>query len=121
MASVRPSLEPRSELESLKEKAAETSPTTHYCPLAHPQPGSIGHLLPNIDARIVDPVTFKDVKDGEEGELWIRGPNVMLGYVNRPDATAEAIVEGDWLRTGDVAYVRDNFFFITCVVTVLPS
>jgi long-subunit acyl-CoA synthetase (AMP-forming) len=68
-----------------------------------------------MEARIVDPITLKDVPDGQEGELWLRGPNVMLGYANRPDATAETIVEDRWLRTGDVAYVKNNFFFITCV------
>jgi long-subunit acyl-CoA synthetase (AMP-forming) len=68
-----------------------------------------------MKARIVDPITLKDAEEGQEGELWISGPNVMLGYVNRPDATAETIVEDGWLRTGDVAFVRDDFFFITCV------
>ncbi|KAL8280602.1 hypothetical protein RQP46_006925 [Phenoliferia psychrophenolica] len=95
----------------------EASPTTHYCPLATPRPGSIGPLLPMMRGRVCDPVTGKDVASGEEGEMWLQGPNVMLGYLNRPDADAETLVEdadGIWLKTGDIAMVdKDSYWFIT--------
>ncbi|GAA6027274.1 hypothetical protein JCM8097_002547 [Rhodosporidiobolus ruineniae] len=92
----------------------ETSPTTHVC--IGEAPGSIGPLLPMMKARIVDPETGKDAEKGKTGEMWLAGPNVMLGYLNRPSADAETLVEtpdGErWLRTGDIAYVdeKDNFF-----------
>lgn len=66
-------------------------------------PGSIGPLGPNQQAMIVDPDTMKSLPQGGVGELWIRGPNVMKGYWRRPEATAATIVEGDWLRTGDIS------------------
>src|SRR4029453_325638 len=80
----------------------ETSPLTHANPIARAKAGSIGIPLPDTDARIVDLTTGLDVAPGESGELLIRGPQVMRGYWNRPEATAEAIVDG-WLHTGDVA------------------
>lgn len=95
----------------------ESSPTTHYCPIAKPTPGSIGPLLPMMRARIVDPETDKDVLDGGSGELLLQGPNIMLGYLNRPEANAETLVkneDGVWLKTGDIARVDERgFFFIT--------
>jgi long-chain acyl-CoA synthetase len=80
----------------------ETSPLTHANPLRRAKAGSIGIPLPDTDARIVDLTTGADVTPGESGELLIRGPQVMRGYWNRRDATAEAIVDG-WFHTGDVA------------------
>ena len=75
--------------------------------------GSVGVCWPNMEARIVDTETGRDVGPGERGELWMRGPNVMKGYFNRPEATAEMLLPDGWLRTGDVAYVdADGFFFI---------
>ncbi|KDE08326.1 hypothetical protein MVLG_01367 [Microbotryum lychnidis-dioicae p1A1 Lamole] len=95
----------------------ETSPTTHYCPIETPTPGSIGPLLPMMRGRIVDPETGKDVEPGEQGEMWVQGPNVMLGYLNRPEANAETLVEdahGRWLKTGDIAWVdQKGYYFIT--------
>jgi acyl-CoA synthetase (AMP-forming)/AMP-acid ligase II len=88
----------------------ETSPTTHYVPdeLTGEMPGSIGPAVPNTECRIVDVVTGEDVPDGERGELLIRGPQVMKGYRNQPEATARAIDADGWLRTGDVACVDDQ-------------
>ncbi len=62
---------------------------------------SVGIPVPSTYVRVVDPESMLDVDAGEEGELWIRGPQVVPGYWNRPEATAEAIVDG-YLRTGDV-------------------
>jgi long-chain acyl-CoA synthetase len=89
----------------------ETSPLTHANPIARPRPGSIGVPLPDTDARIVDD-GGQDVTAGSTGELLIRGPQVMLGYWNRPQETARAIEDG-WLHTGDVARMdADGYFAI---------
>ena len=70
-------------------------------------------LVANCEARVVDPETGDDLGVGEDGELWIRGPNVMKGYLNNPDATA-ATIDGDgWLHTGDIGHVdADGYWFI---------
>ena len=67
----------------------------------------IGMPIAGTQARVVDPATGVDVGIGDVGELWIEGPSVMLGYWHLPEQTAETIVEGGWLRTGDAAY-RDS-------------
>ncbi|MGV9710885.1 AMP-binding protein [Gordonia sp. NPDC003424] len=72
---------------------------------------SIGPLLPHTEARVVDPTTSADVEPGTPGELWIRGPQVMLGYLDLPEATAATLVDG-WLRTGDIVVYRDGHFFV---------
>ncbi|MBW0101842.1 class I adenylate-forming enzyme family protein [Pseudonocardia sp. KRD291] len=64
--------------------------------------GSCGLPLPGLTVRLVDPATLRDVLPGEEGEIWVQGPNVTPGYHHLPDATAAAIVDG-WYRTGDLA------------------
>ena len=75
--------------------------------------GSIGHPLPGISIRIVDPETRQPVKPGEPGLLLVRGPNVMQGYLNRPERTAEVLHDG-WYNTGDMATVdEDGFLRIT--------
>ncbi len=62
--------------------------------------------LPSTECRMVDPDTGEDVAEGERGELWIRGPQVMEGYLNNAEATAATIDSDGWLHTGDIA-VRD--------------
>jgi acyl-CoA synthetase (AMP-forming)/AMP-acid ligase II len=94
----------------------EVSPVSHKSRAADVDktpPGSIGPLIPNTEARLVDPETGEDVPEGGEGEIWLRGPQVMLGYLNDEEATA-AIFPGDgWMRTGDVGRVDENgYFFI---------
>ena len=75
------------------------------------KPGSIGLPLPGQPMRIVDD-DMNELAAGEYGEIVVKGPNVMQGYYNNPEATAETIVEG-WLRTGDMGYVdEDGYFFI---------
>ena len=88
----------------------ETSPVTHTVPedLAGQMPGSIGPPVPNTECRIVDVASEEDVPDGERGELLIRGPQVMKGYLNNPQATAQAIDPDGWLHTGDIATVDEH-------------
>jgi fatty-acyl-CoA synthase len=64
---------------------------------------TVGRPIPGVEVRVVDPATGGELPDGEQGELQARGHNVMLGYYHMPEATAEAILEGGWLRTGDLA------------------
>ncbi|WP_345622332.1 beta-ketoacyl synthase N-terminal-like domain-containing protein, partial [Streptomyces ziwulingensis] len=73
--------------------------------------GSCGLPVPGLSVRLVDPETGRDVTDGEEGEVWVRGPNVMLGYHNQPEATEEALRDG-WFHTGDLAR-RDGTGYLT--------
>ena len=88
----------------------ETSPTTHFVTedLAGQAPGSIGTLVPNTECRIVDVATGEDAPSGEPGEVCIRGPQVMKGYLNNPEATALTIDRDGWLHTGDLARVEEN-------------
>ncbi len=76
--------------------------------------GSIGRLLPTFEARLVDPETGKDVGKGEAGELWVRSPSVMKGYLNNPAATRGTFAgegKGRWFKTGDMAVVDDQGYF----------
>ncbi|KAA8885636.1 AMP-binding protein [Nocardia colli] len=73
-------------------------------------PASAGPPILGVNTRIVDPGTGFDVPAGAEGELWVAGPGVMVGYYNRPDLTAE-VLRGEWLRTGDLAR-RDALGFL---------
>jgi acyl-CoA synthetase (AMP-forming)/AMP-acid ligase II len=93
----------------------ETSPATHISPPDAKQnrPGSVGFLTPNTDCKIVDPATGKELGPGEDGELWMRGPQVMKGYLNQPGATAAAIDEDGFFHSGDIGHVdEEGHFFI---------
>jgi len=87
----------------------ETSPVTHLAPNdpGTVRRGSVGPPVPNTACRVVDVETGEDLGAGQEGEVLVRGPQVMEGYYGRPDATDEAFVEG-WLRTGDVGVVDED-------------
>ena len=90
----------------------ETSPVTHVIrPHRENRPGSIGQPLPSTECRIVDPETGEDAAEGERGELWIRGPQVMAGYLNNDEATANTIDDDGWLHTGDIATVDADGYF----------
>jgi acyl-CoA synthetase (AMP-forming)/AMP-acid ligase II len=69
---------------------------------------TVGRPVPVGECRTVDPGSGQDVPAGEVGELWIRGPMVVAGYWGNPTATAAAIVEDGWLRTGDLATIDDR-------------
>jgi 4-coumarate--CoA ligase len=89
----------------------ELSPISH-APLWHdPRGGTVGLLVANSEARVVDPETGADLGVGEDGELWIRGPNVMKGYLNNPGATAATIDDDGWLHTGDIGHVDDDGYW----------
>ena len=92
----------------------ETSPVTHTNPVKGTRKiGSIGVPVPGTDAKVVDLADgVTEVPTGTEGELIIKGPQVMKGYWNKPDATRDMIRDG-WLYTGDIAIVDpDGYFFI---------
>lgn len=91
----------------------EMSPVSHATPRAAPKAGGSGVALANTRCRIVDPVTGADQGPGGEGELWVKGPQVMLGYLNNPAATAATLDGEGWLRTGDIARIdADGYMFI---------
>jgi acyl-CoA synthetase (AMP-forming)/AMP-acid ligase II len=90
----------------------ETSPVTHMIrPDGENKPGSIGPPLANTECRLVDPESGQDVGEGERGELWIRGPQVMKGYLNNPEATEATVDDEGWLHTGDIGVVDGDGFF----------
>ncbi|MDA0924492.1 MAG: AMP-binding protein [Proteobacteria bacterium] len=91
----------------------ELSPISHMTVASDVRHGSSGQAVPMTECRIVDPETLADLPPGVEGELWIRGPQVMAGYLNNPQATAETVTQDGWLRTGDLAIIdADGFMFI---------
>ncbi len=91
----------------------ELSPVTHATPMGEFKPGSIGLTISNTEVRVVDPATGEDVGIAEDGELWIRGPQVMKGYLNNPGATEATIDEEGWLHTGDIGHSdADGHFYI---------
>ena len=93
----------------------EASPATHTTAdaAAMAKAGSIGVPVANTECRVVDPVTRRDVAPGEDGELWIRGPQIMLGYHNRPEETRATLDADGRLHTGDIGHAdEDGHFFI---------
>jgi acyl-CoA synthetase (AMP-forming)/AMP-acid ligase II len=78
-----------------------------------PRRGSVGRLVPNTEARIVDPDSGADLGAGRTGELWVRGPQLMRGYRDRPEATAFTIDADGWLHTGDLCYFdEDGYLYV---------
>jgi len=93
----------------------ETSPVTHFCPdtRAVEKAGSVGPAIPNTEVIIADVATQEPLDVNENGEVWIRGPQVMKGYLNNPEATENCIDKDGWFHTGDVGYVdEDGYFYI---------
>jgi long-chain acyl-CoA synthetase len=90
---------------------SETSPVASFNRLGNAKPGSIGYAIDGVEMRVVDGLGG-DLPAGEIGEIAIRGHNVMKGYWQRPDATADVIRDG-WFHTGDLGTKdRDGFFYI---------
>ena len=86
----------------------ELSPVSHATPPGMFKAGSSGVTVSNTESRIVDPDTGEDQPFGERGELWVRGPQVMKGYLNNPEATATTLDSDGWLHTGDVAIIDED-------------
>jgi long-chain acyl-CoA synthetase len=85
----------------------ETSPVCTFNPLSRQKPGSIGIPIPGVEVRIANP------DESGQGEIAVRGPNVMLGYYRKPQETAEVLRDG-WFYTGDLGFRdKDGYFFIT--------
>lgn len=75
--------------------------------------GSVGLPLANTDCKVVNIDTGVELGPNQEGEIWIRGPQVMQGYLNKEEATGETIDANGWLHTGDIGYVdKDGFLYI---------
>ena len=86
----------------------EASPVTHYSTRDRSRAGKVGPLVPSTEGRIVDPESGADRGVGEPGEVWVRGPQVMKGYLNNPEATARTVDEEGWLHTGDIGTVDED-------------
>lgn len=85
----------------------ETSPVCTFNPVSKQKPGSIGIQIPGVEVRIANP------DEHGQGEIAVRGPNVMLGYYKKPEETAEVLKDG-WFYTGDLGFQdKDGYFFIT--------
>ena len=94
--------------------------TATYLPREDHDPGgprahllrSVGKLVPEVEMKIIDPDTMNQLADGEVGEVWLRGPQVMTGYARRPEDTAAAMPGDGWLRTGDAGYLDDGYLYL---------
>ncbi|KAF9603520.1 hypothetical protein IFM89_036793 [Coptis chinensis] len=75
--------------------------------------GSVGRLSQNIEAKIIDPITCEALPPGKKGELLLRGPTIMKGYVGDDEATANTLNSDGWLKTGDLCYIdSDGFLYV---------
>jgi 4-coumarate--CoA ligase len=86
----------------------ELSPVSHCTVEGDFRPGTSGVTVSNTESRIVDPESGEDQPVGERGELWVRGPQVMKGYLNNAEATAATIDDDGWLHTGDVSIIDEH-------------
>ncbi|MDW3212382.1 MAG: AMP-binding protein [Ilumatobacteraceae bacterium] len=86
----------------------ELSPVSHCTVVGDFRSGTSGITVPNTECRLVDPATGEDQDVGAEGELWVRGPQVMTGYLNNDEATRHTIDDDGWLHTGDVAVIDEH-------------
>ncbi len=92
----------------------ETSPATHLSPPdRRNRLGSVGFPVPGTECKVVDPATGEALGPGKDGELWMRGPQVMKGYLNQPGATAAAIDADGFFHSGDIGHAdEDGYFYI---------
>src|SRR5260370_17698446 len=103
----------------------EAAETTHPNPPTHSPPadpakmklGSVGPPAPNTECKLVDPGTGGELGPNQEGEAWVRGPQIMKGYLNTAEATARTIDADRCLHTGVIAYADEHrhFFFLAPV------
>jgi len=93
----------------------ETSPVTHAVPVEREEnrPGSIGPPIPSTECKVADLLDGRDLGPGEDGEVWIRGPQVMQGYLGDDEATANTLDDEGWLHTGDIGHAdEDGWFYL---------
>ena len=92
----------------------ESSPVTHVTPIerSRHRAGSIGPPVPNTECRILDVASGAELSPGEEGEVCVRGPQVMRGYIDDPEATAATIDADGWLHTGDVGRADEDGYVV---------
>jgi acyl-CoA synthetase (AMP-forming)/AMP-acid ligase II len=94
----------------------ETSPVSHCVPDSTREvvPGSVGPAVPNTECKIVDVATEEELGRNQDGEIWIRGPQVMKGYLNNPQATRSSIDADGFFHTGDIGHIddRDQYFIV---------
>ena len=86
----------------------ELSPVSHITQRGQGKAGSVGVTAPNTEMQIVDPTTGDSLGVGVDGEVWIRGPQVMAGYLNNPAATSATIDADGWLHTGDIGHIDED-------------
>jgi acyl-CoA synthetase (AMP-forming)/AMP-acid ligase II len=86
----------------------ELSPASHITPESVIKPEASGLTVRNTEVKVVDIDTGRELGPHEQGEVWVRGPQVMKGYLNRPAATAEMITPDGWLKTGDIGHADDE-------------
>nr|XP_022329843.1 4-coumarate--CoA ligase 1-like [Crassostrea virginica] len=93
---------------------SETSPVVMTDPPNNKQYGSIGQPIPATTTKLVDPTSGNDITTpGEEGEIWVKGPQVMRGYIGQPESTRAVITDDDWFKTGDVGYFnQEGSYFV---------
>lgn len=93
----------------------ETSPVISTTPLddSMHRAGSAGLLIPNTECKVVDPASGAELEANQQGEVWVRGPQIMKGYLNQPEATAAMLGADGWLHTGDIGMIdTDGYLFI---------
>ena len=91
----------------------EVTAITNETPLSRPKPDSVGMCVSDTTEKVVSAETGRELPPGEAGELLVRGPQVMQGYWNQPEATAEALTADGWLRTGDICrFDEDGYVYV---------
>jgi acyl-CoA synthetase (AMP-forming)/AMP-acid ligase II len=91
----------------------EMSPVSHFTRPGEYRAGSVGVAVAGTEHRIVDPATGEDLGVDADGELWVRGPQVMAGYLGNAEATSSTLLPDGWLRTGDIGHVdADGYLFV---------
>jgi acyl-CoA synthetase (AMP-forming)/AMP-acid ligase II len=93
----------------------ETSPVTHAVPVERDEnrPGSIGPAVPSTECKVADVLDGHELGPGDDGEVWIRGPQVMQGYLGDDEATANTLDADGWLHTGDIGHAdEDGWFYL---------
>ncbi|RHZ14538.1 hypothetical protein DYB37_010090, partial [Aphanomyces astaci] len=86
----------------------ELSPIVNYSKDGHSKPASTGTLVPHTELRVVCPSSGADLPPDQVGELWYRGPQVMLGYLDNDQATEDTTTTCGFLKTGDLGYIDDD-------------